>query len=212
MPMTLPNKTDFELTPSGSHLAICYRVIDLGTQLVEYKGESKKQHKIMLSWELPTELMTQGENAGKPFSIHKRYTFSSSDKGNLKKDLESWRGKPFSKEDYGSFDIFKLIGKLCLLGIVHAERNGETYANISSIMTLPKAMIATAPKQINASVQFSLSEFNQDVFDSLSENLRGTIAKSPEYGAIKGLNSPEPNTHDEPDRDNAAPFDDTIPF
>jgi hypothetical protein len=142
MPLTLPEKNDFELTPAGSHVAICYRVIDLGTQLVEYKGESKKQHKIMLGWELPNELMTIGDNQGKPFSIHKRYTFSSSDKSNLKKDLESWRGVPFTKDDYGRFDIFKLIGVPCMIGIVHAESNGKTYSNITSIMRLPKGMVA----------------------------------------------------------------------
>lgn len=48
MPLNLPEKSDFEITPAGSFVAICYRVIDLGTQLVEYKSESKKQHKIML--------------------------------------------------------------------------------------------------------------------------------------------------------------------
>jgi hypothetical protein len=197
MPLNLPEKSDFELTPSGSHVAICYRVIDLGTQLVEYKGESKKQHKIMLGWELPNELMTTGDNQGKPFSIHKRYTFSSSDKSNLKRDLESWRGVPFNKEDYGRFDIFRLIGVPCMIGIVHAESNGKTYANITSIMRVPKGMNVPAP--INPPVQFNLAEFNQDVFDSFSEGLRTTIAKSPEYAQAKGLAVDEPNTHNEPE-------------
>jgi hypothetical protein len=197
MPLTLPEKNDFELTPAGSHVAICYRVIDLGTQLVEYKGESKKQHKIIIGWELPNEPMATGENAGKPFSIHKRYTFSSSDKSNLKKDLESWRGLPFSKEDYGRFDIFNLIGKPCMLGIVHAESNGKTYANITSIMRLPKGM--TAPAMVNTPIQLNLSEFNQDVYDALSEGLRATIAKSPEYARAKGLDVHDPNTNDEPE-------------
>jgi hypothetical protein len=175
MPLNLPDKTDFELTPAGSHVALCYRIIDLGTQLVEFKGESKKQHKIMIGWELPNELMTTGDNAGKPFSIHKRYTFSSSDKSNLKKDLESWRGLPFSKEDYGKFDIFVLIGKPCMLGIVHAESNGKTYSNITSIMRLPKGM--TAPAMVNSPLSFNLTEFDQDVFDGFSDNLKATIQK-----------------------------------
>lgn len=204
----LPSQNDFELTPAGSHIAVCYRVVDLGTQLVEYKGDRKYQHKIMISWELPNELMTKGENAGKPFSIHKRYTYSSSDKGNLKKDLESWRGRPFSKEDFGKFDIDVLVGKGCMIGIVHAEGNGKTYANITSIMNIPKGTVT--PELINPPIKFSLNSFNQEIYDGLSENLRNTIAKSPEYAEAKGLSSHDPNTGDEeppmPEYSEACPF------
>jgi hypothetical protein len=54
MSILLPAQTsEFELTPAGTHIGRCYRVVDLGTQLVEFQGEHKKQHKIMISWELP---------------------------------------------------------------------------------------------------------------------------------------------------------------
>lgn len=204
MPLPLPDKTDFELTPAGSHVAICYRIVDLGTQLVEFNGETKKQHKIMIGWELCNELMQDG----KPFSIHKRYTYSSSDKGTLRKDLESWRGAPFSKEDFGKFDIFKLISIPCMLGVVHTERNSKTYSNITSIMRLPKGM--QSPALVNAPLHFSIAEFDQDVFDSFSDSLKATIAKSPEYARVKGLDRQEPNTHDE----ESPPYDsaDPIPF
>ena len=65
MPLPLPDATDFELTPAGSHVAVCYRIVDLGTQLIEYNGETKKQHKIMVGWELSNEFMQTGDNAGK---------------------------------------------------------------------------------------------------------------------------------------------------
>lgn len=203
MPLPLPEASDFELTPAGSHVAICYRIIDLGTQIIEFNGETKRQHKIMIGWELTNEPMLDG----RPFSINKRYTYSSSDKSTLRKDLESWRGKPFSKEDFGKFDIFKLIGIPCMLGVVHAERNGKTYSNITSIMRLPKGM--EAPKLVNPPVQFNIAEFNQDIYDSFSDNLKGLIAKSPEYARVKGLDSHEPNTSDEPppyESDDRPPF------
>ena len=122
--------------------------------------------------------------------------------------MESWRGKPFSKEDFGKFDIFKLIGIPCMLGVVHAERNGKTYSNITSIMRLPKGM--EAPKLVNSPLQFNIAEFNQDVYDSFSDNLKALIAKSPEYARVKGLDKTEPNTHDEeiplPEYREDAPF------
>jgi hypothetical protein len=207
MTVLMPAKNDFELTPAGTHVATCYRVVDLGTQLVEFKGEAKKQHKIMLSWELPDEKMADG----RPFSIHKKYTLSSSNKANLRKDLESWRGVPFADEDFGKFDIGVLIGKSCLIGIVHSTKDDNTYANISSLMKLPKG--TTAPPLINEPVYFSLSDFHQDVYDSLSDALKATIAKSPEYQSIKGGNQVDPNVHDE--LDNMPPAEipnDDIPF
>jgi hypothetical protein len=208
MSLVLPTqKAEFEITPSGAHIARCYRIVDLGTQLVEFQGESKKQHKIMISWELPAELMKDG----RPFSIHKKFTLSSHKKATLRKDLESWRGVPFSDEDFGKFDLGVLLTKPCMIGIVHSVVGENTYANISSIMNMPKGQ--TAPSLVNECVYFSLSDFKQDLYDKLSENLRATIAKSPEYQAIKGTHLPDPNVHDE--MENFAPAEipsEEIPF
>lgn len=82
-----PEGGNFSPVPAGNHIAICYRLIDLGTQLVEWKGAKKTQRKVLISWELPNELMTEGEYAGQPFTIGRRYTWSMSDKANLRHDL-----------------------------------------------------------------------------------------------------------------------------
>jgi hypothetical protein len=182
---------DFELTPSGTIAGICYRVIDIGTQQSEYQGQVKRAKKITLSWELPSEKMADGQRV---FSIHKRYTLSLHEKAVLRKDLESWRGVPFTDDELKGFDIRNLLGKPCLLGIVHEESKGKTYANISSILKLPKGM--PAPEPVNTPVQFDLSEFDQTVYDSLSDSLKATIAKSPEYQELKGGHKTEPNTVD----------------
>lgn len=190
-----PKEKNFELTPADTHLAVCYRLIDLGTQQTEWQGSVKRQHKIMLSWEFPDALMTEGDNAGKPFTYHQRYTYSSSDKSSLRQDLEAWRGVPFSDADFEKFDLGVLIGKGCLIGIVHQTKEGKTYANKSSIMKLPKGM--TVPALVNEAVNFDLSEFNQTVYDGMSEGLKAIIAKSPEYQALKGANTVEGALSDE---------------
>ena len=41
--------------PAGTHIAICVKVIDLGTQRVEWQGDVKLQHKVLLAWELVDE-------------------------------------------------------------------------------------------------------------------------------------------------------------
>lgn len=167
-------ESDFELVPADQYAATCYRVLDLGTQQTEFEGAIKHAHKITISWELDCKMSDD-----RPFSIHKRYTLSLHEKATLRKDLESWRGRPFTIEEEEGFDVAKLIGAPCLLQIIHNAKGGKTYANISSIMKLPKAM--TPPPLANETVNFSLDEFNVEEFNKLSEGLRTTIAKSPEY-------------------------------
>lgn len=201
---------DFELTPAGTIAAICWRVIDLGTQQSNWEGQVKRAKKIAISWELPSEKMADGTRV---FSIHKRYTISLHEKATLRKDLEAWRGVPFTDEELRGFDISKLLGKACLLGIVHERKDGKTFADITSILKLPKGM--PIPEPVNNPVRFDLSEFSQTVYDSFSESLKATIAKSPEYQELKGGHKPDPNTTIGDDRPFApidASLSDDIPF
>lgn len=199
---------DFTPPPAGTHIAICHRVIDLGTQVVEWQGKKKHQRKIMLSWEIPEEKMEDG----RPFTVSKRYTLSSSDKSTLRHHLEAWRGKKFTDADFGpgGFDIKNVLKAPCVLGIVHQEKDGKTYANISALGKLPKGTIAPEPS--NAALYFSLDEPNWEIYQALSDGLKQTIAASPEYqrlmggaGEATGTNGPEAaGSHDD--------FGDDIPF
>lgn len=210
MSLGLPKKKQFELPPAESHIGTCYRIIDLGTQQIDWQGKVKRQHKIMISWELDA-LMEEGENAGKPFSMHKRYTFTFDPKGSLRPDLEAWRGKSFSEEEMENFKLKNLFGVPCLMGIVHEKKDGAVYANISSIMKLPKSM--KAPALVSKTVDFDLSEFDQDVYDSLSESLRDTIALSPEYAQAVGHKPKTTNETVTGHLDDHPPLsDDEIPF
>lgn len=210
MPLVMPAKgSDFSPPPEGNHVAVCFRVVDLGTQETSFKGEAKRAHQILISWELPEEKMDDG----RPFTIGRKYTYSSSTKSNLRKDLESWRGKPFEDWELGEFDIGKLLGAGCMLNVMHEERNGNTYANIKAIARLPKGL--PTPTVENPPVCFSLSDrpFSRAVFEMFGERLREIIAKSPEYrSAVEGR-----NPRDEPPPANEGDYggrdlDDEIPF
>lgn len=194
----LPSESvgNFEKAPAGNHLATCYEVIDLGTQKTEYEGEVKHQRKIWIGWELPNELMEDG----RPHVIGRRYTLSSHEKSTLRKNLESWRGKAFSKEDFGEFEITNVVGVACFLNVVHNEKGDRTYANIQAVAALPKG--TPAPPLINKPVKFDLDSFDQEVFDSLSDRMKETIAESPEFQAIHGK---PVNSLDEAD-DEDSPF------
>lgn len=165
----------FELIPADQYAAVCYRVIDLGTQKTDYQGVIGHKRQIMISWELDAKM-----EDGRPFAISKWYTLSLSEKSSLRPDLESWRGKAFTSEELEGFDISKLLKAPCLLQIVHkTSKQGHIKAAVNSIMKLPKAM--TAPAIVNDIIDFSLDEFNQSIFDMIPEGIQKMIVVSPEY-------------------------------
>lgn len=183
--MYLPKPSDggdFSPPPAGVFSAICHRFIDLGTQATNFQGQTKHQRKVMLSWEITDPEVKMDD--GRPFTISSRYTWSMSEKATLRKTLESWRGRPFEESDFGEggFDTRNLIGAPCLLSIVHAEKDGKTYANISSVVRLPKQM--TAGSLENDKVYFSLDDYDSATFAALSEGLQNIIKASPEYQAL----------------------------
>jgi len=190
MPLYLPPKSaEYEDAPEGAHIGICYRVIDLGTQETTYLGQAKKSHLILIGWELPDERMMDG----RPFTVHKRYTYSSSGKSNLRKDLESWRGAKFTDEDFGVFDLGRLLGVGCMVSIVKEDKGEKTYTNVQTIMRLPKG--SNAGKPTNPTLCLSLNDrpFDWAGYKSLTERMREMIARAPEYQAAKNGIDP----HDE---------------
>ena len=179
MKIPAPNESTFERAPEGNHVALCYRVIDMGTQATQF-GDKRQ---VMFSWELPNELMETGE----PFVVNsRRMTLSGNEKGNLRIMLESWRGRAFSKEDFATFTIESVLGKPCLLNIVH-EVNAETqktYAVVKAVTPIPKG--TQVPASHNPITFFSFDEFDINVFESLPDYYRELIAATPEYTTAMG--------------------------
>lgn len=183
---------NFEPTPAGTFVARCYRFLDLGSHEQVFQGESKGLKRlIMISFELPTELMSEGPNAGKPFTVSKRYTWSTHEKANMRKDLESWRGAKFNDADFGpgGFNVRNLLGVPATLTIVHSEKDGSIYANIASIGKAMKGV--GVPPQINQSVYLSLEKplFDGGAFDGLSDKLKDFIRGTPEYRSLTSKGS-----------------------
>lgn len=192
---------DFENCPAGSFAARCYQIIDLGHQTFEWKGEAKVAPKVRITWEL-NEMMSDG----RPFSISREYTASIGDKANLRKDLEAWRGRPFSAEELRNFSLENVLGAPCLLGIVHkpSKDNSKVYANVGSIMALPKGM--PSPELVNPAVKFDIGTFDQKVFDGLSSYVQKKILMSKE---LEENGIPQASSQDEPvieEDDGTVPF------
>ncbi len=125
----------FTPAPAGLHQAVCVDVIDMGILEVTYMNKTKKQPKVRVAWQIDEQM-----EDGKPFLVQKRYTASLYEKATLRKELESWRGRPFTTEELDAFDLEKLIGANCQLNIQHVTKEGKLYANVVSIVPLGKNM------------------------------------------------------------------------
>lgn len=167
------NATTFQLPPVGAHAAKLIRIVDIGTQTGTYNGEPTIKRQCILTWELPLELMDDGQ----PYIISKFYTASVGEKANLTKDLTNWLGKapkaPFTLDDQKA-----LLGKACQ--VIVSEKEGTGKKSVSSVAPLPKGV--TLPKDThNPIVFFSLDAYDSEVYESLGNGIKGMIAKSPEY-------------------------------
>lgn len=172
---------DFEQPPVGTHLAICVKIIDIGTQKGEYQGKATFKRQVIIGWELPNELMTEGDYAGKPFSVSKFYTASLGEKANLRKDLANWRGRDFTEQELSGFEAKNILGKPCMLSLT---LNDKQKVRVTGVMAPPKG--TTVPPQANPSVYFSLEpdEFNRDTFEALSDGYKKMISVSPEFQEV----------------------------
>lgn len=143
MPMTFPtggSLREFKHVPSGSHVAVCYLIVDCGMQPGSDAYPAPK-HKLRIQFELPNEIIKyekDGIEIEGPMTIGNWYTASMNEKATLRKHLESWRGKSFTDQEAAQFDVSAILGKACLLSVIESERGGKTYANITSIGGLPK--------------------------------------------------------------------------
>jgi hypothetical protein len=166
---------DFKTAPAGTHMARCIRLIDIGTQHGEYQGKPTVRKQLVVVWELPNELMDDG----KPFITSKFYTASLGEKATLRKDLESWRGRAFSDEELAGFDLRTILGKPCMLSLIEKEQSTKT--KVAGVMAAPKG--TTLPVAANESYAFDIDDWNQAIFDKLSDGIKGLIQASDEYKA-----------------------------
>jgi len=181
MKMPAPEQhVDYEPCPAGTHAAVCSRLIDLGTQKTSFQGQTKYQRKIYLEWELPAERMTDG----RPFAVGQRYTFSSSPKATLRQHLEAWRGRRFEDDEIEGFELRDVLRKPCLINVVHQTRGDRTYADIASLSPLPRGMQPPTLEGEPVYLSLEADEYEPEVFASLSEKLRETIARSPEHADL----------------------------
>lgn len=194
---------DFKPVPAGTHRAICTMIADMG---VQPSARFKPQRKVYIRWELPDEVIEWQDREGQkhkgPMVIGKQYTLSLSEKANLRADLESWRGRMFTAEELKGFDLEKILGKPCQIGVTHNPKGDKTYANVSAVMGLSKGM--QAPEAMGELISYSIEEHDEEVFQKLPGWLQEAIKERVSNEPDKTVNEPAGTLDDD--------FDDEIPF
>ena len=152
---------NFDPIAEGIFNAVCYMVIDLGTHLDPTFG--KRLHSCLIGWEVPSErieIEKDGVKQDLPRAISKKYTISLNEKANLRKDLQTWRGKTFTEQELEGFDIKNVLGKSCMIQIIHNKKADKVYANIAAIMPLMKGI---APLVAENPLKFYSIQDDRDV-------------------------------------------------
>lgn len=166
---------DFKGVDAGTYPARCIKVIDLGTQHGEYLGIPNVRKQVLVTFELPTELMESGEWAGSPYSVSKFYTASLGEKATLRHDLEAWRGRPFTEEELKGFDLKNVLGKPCMISVIKTE-TGKS--KINSVMAVVRGM--TVPEAANPLIHFDIDEWDNGIFIGLTDGIKKIIMESDE--------------------------------
>ena len=130
---------EWAICPVGTFSAICVDVIDKGMQEVTYKGETKEKHKGAFVFQIDEE----NPDTGKRFIIYYSFTVSSHENSGLRAFLKNWMGREMEPDELASFDLKEMVGKPAYVSITHST-DGR-WANIGTIMPLPKGMTAFEP-------------------------------------------------------------------
>ena len=116
-----------EIPTAGPINAVCFKVFNIGAQMTKFGVKQE----VCIVWEVDFRYKT-GELKGKRFMLKQRYTANLGERSNLRKMLESWRGRPFDPTELKikGFDLKKVEGRPAQLNIVHKIDGENTYANL----------------------------------------------------------------------------------
>lgn len=172
---------EFELVKPGLHHAVCYAVVDLGTQINEMY--QNKQHKIWIAFEIPKEritMMENGQEVDRPRVISEFFTLSLGEKANLRAFLENWRGTPFTDEQADGFDILNLVGVGAMIQVAHKPKKaGGKRAFIQTIIPRDKVHPKLVPE--NPLIKYSIEDQGKDIPETVPDGIRKMIEGCEEF-------------------------------
>jgi len=104
--------------------------------------------------------------------------------------VEGFIGTSLDEDEAYAFDLDELLGRACLLNVVHAEVGDKVYSNIRGASPLPKGM--DAPDLFNESKIIDVDTAPFEEIEALPEFIRDKMKSSEEYQAR--INPPQPES------------------
>lgn len=211
-----------------------------GTNSKTGKPFKTKQNDVVLGFEVPGETKEFKEGDGeKPYFVSATFNMTMGTLAKLRDFVEMWKGKPFTKDENEriaevGYDVSSLLGWYGWATISHYESKGNKYAQIDSLIPLPKGL--TILPQVNESralfwypelalykrptgnfenIDDSVKVFKgADAISQLSEKMQKKIFATDEYKNVSGglqmaaaaSESTDPFEGDAGAADEASPF------
>jgi hypothetical protein len=182
--------------PEGQYAMLCVDVVNLGVNVESFPGQEPREvAKVAIVFasgdRQPDASLTL---------VTTEMTLSANEKANLRKFLESWRGKSYTAEQAeAGLPVNKLYGQSALVSIEHVTtRKGRKFAKIASIGPLPKAMPGPDGKVL---IEYERPRFLEDRKAAYAQ----TLAK---HRLARGDETPMPEQpiEDEEDSLEVLPF------
>ncbi len=136
MTLIAKEKSAYIPIPEGTHRAVSSAVVDLGIQENPF-GKPKAQ--LLIRYEFPDirdEREAGDQKTDEPRIKWQFYSNSLHKESNLRKDLEGWRDKGFTKEELEGFDVMSILGHACQVTIIHDHSGDRIKDRIRTVTRL----------------------------------------------------------------------------
>lgn len=185
-------KVTYQLPRADTQLGVIVRIVDLGMQKNAFFEQEKaeiekgsrsypaKEFKPMLeiTFELPDDLLADGEQAGKPLFISKEFTNTPGNitkKSGLRSLVDAALRKEVTDAELKALDLSVILGKGVTLEIEHkVSKNKKTYAKIRNIIKTDSRTVV--PSLVNEALLITSSSSEADL-NKLSTFTKEKLAK-----------------------------------
>jgi hypothetical protein len=199
MGYTATDRSDYQPLPEGTHRAVCSALIDLGLQ----NAFDAVKAQLLLRFEFPDNRVSRvvnGAQVDEPMVKWQFYTNSLNKKANLRRDLEGWRDRGFTKEELAGFDVRIIVGHACQISIIH-DHSGDQVKD--KIRTIGKIMgNAERPLPELEVIKYSKEEGEIGQWDILPDWVKEKITQAVEDNVV----ALPANADSEPFVDSDVPF------